>query len=498
MTHRHARHAIWLAVFVWPMAGSKDSLAQPVATPQRAPESATWTKLPAPAAATARAASVFVYDEARENCVVFGGRPVDDRGSSFDDTGIWSGETWVPVAAEYGRRGNVTGAFDSQRQRTVVYGGTDGLSFFADTWEFDGSGWTRYMAPSPGFRSGSGLAYDSRRNVTVLFGGSHGLSWKDELWEWDGASWVQGCTAAPCSVAPRPAARANAAFVYDAARGVSLLFGGGRDGQAYDDTWSWDGERWQELHPPHVPLARGSAATTYDPVSKRVLLFGGVAAGVQDLNDFWAWDGRDWTAISQTTMPFARQGAGMAWHAKDRRGLLFGGSAGGRETDAWEFRLFGTPCTTSGDCHVGTCVQGSCEANPDLGSAGGGNSSGGDSAGDPSGGWAGASTAVDGGSGGKENPGEEAASEAGRSSASSGGTAANVSGAEAVEPVTPSGRDSTPPARSFYSCALPATSSSTRAPLASTLILASFAICFLRRRRTPCVTPPATSATSAR
>jgi hypothetical protein len=139
--HREARHATWLLVSVWSMAYASSALAQSVATKEVVLESATWTKIPAPRIATARAANVFVYDEARENCVVFGGRPVDDRGTSLDDTGIWSGDTWVPVAAEYGHRGDVTGAFDSQRQRIVVYGGTDGLSFFGDTWEFDGSGW---------------------------------------------------------------------------------------------------------------------------------------------------------------------------------------------------------------------------------------------------------------------------------------------------------------------------------------------------------------------
>jgi hypothetical protein len=484
VTHRHARHALRLLIALGSMGCSSHSLAMP----KLALESATWTKMVAPPIATARAANVFVYDEARDNCVVFGGRPVDDHGFSFYDTGLWSGDTWVPVAAEYGRRGDVTGAFDRQRQRTVVYGGTDGLSFFADTWEFDGSGWTRRKVASPGTRSGNGLAYDARRNVTVLFGGYNGSSWKDELWEWDGETWAQGCIAAPCSVAPRPAARTNAVFVFDDARGVSLLFGGSRDGHTYDDTWSWDGERWQELHPAHVPLARGSAAATYDPVSKRVLLFGGLAAGYHDLNDFWAWDGRDWSHISQTTVPFARHGARMAWHAQERRGILFGGSASGRETDAWEFKLHGTPCTVTSDCHVGTCVRGSCAADPDLGSStgggstGGANSNGGESGGQASGGCSGNAATLDGGSGGDKPTSPDGGAVGGAWGPPKASGGAGGGGASVANPATPLAEDDSPAIRSFYSCALSAPSRTTGAPLASTAILAGLVTWFSRRR----------------
>jgi uncharacterized membrane protein YgcG len=478
-----ARGSIWLLVCCGSMACPSYALAQSRPPEKSAIESAAWTKTLAPPTATARAANVFVYDEAREGCVVFGGRPVDDHGRSLDDTGIWRGDTWIPVAAEYGRRGHVTGAFDSLRRRTVVYGGTDGLWFFGDTWEFDGSAWTRRMVDSPSIRSGNGLAYDSRRSVTVLFGGHDGSSWKDEVWEWNGVAWAQGCTAEPCSMAPRPAARAGALFVYDGARGVSVLFGGRGDEQSHDDTWSWDGERWHEHHPAHVPAARARAAATFDPVSKRVLLFGGLAAGLQDLNDFWAWDGHDWSSISQTTMPFARHGAGMAWHAKDRRGILFGGSASGKETDAWEFQLFGTPCSTSEDCHVGACVKGWCPADPSVASNAGGTTGGGGTGGESSGGNSSAAAGFGGGSGGGGKPttaGDSPVPGTGPRPAASGGTVADGSGAGASNTAATPARDAAPPALSFYSCAL--SSSATRGALPFSVLFAAFAIWLSRRR----------------
>jgi hypothetical protein len=428
MKPRHASHSIRLLAWVSSVVCSI-SVTDAAASP-RSLERAMWTKVEAPPAAVARAAGVFVYDQARENCVVFGGRPVDDRGSSLEDTGLWSRDTWVPVAAEYGRRGYVTGVFDSRRRRTVVYGGSDGGFFFRDTWEFDGSAWTRQDTESPGHRNGHGLAYDSRRQVTVLFGGYDGFSWKDEVWEWDGDAWTQGCTEERCLASPRPAARSRSVFVFDEARGVSVLFGGvTKDGESFDDTWSWDGERWQELHPNDPPLARHSAAATYDPVSKRVLLFGGVAAGLQALGDFWAWDGKDWTNIAQTSMPFARHGAGMAWHARDRRGILFGGSASGQAADVWEFKLLGSPCETREDCHDGLCVKHACSTEPGLilGEGGGSSSEGGSSnegGGPNEGGRA--------NEGGRSNeggsPNEGGSSTGGESSSGTGGVAGQATG----------------------------------------------------------------------
>ncbi len=56
---------------------------------------------------------------------------------------------------------------------------------------FDGRTWSRITAangPSP--RHSAGAAYDSKRDRVVLFGGRKG--WPNDLndtWEWDGARW---------------------------------------------------------------------------------------------------------------------------------------------------------------------------------------------------------------------------------------------------------------------------------------------------------------------
>jgi hypothetical protein len=80
----------------------------------------------------------------------------------------------------------------------------------------------------------------------------------------------------------------------------------------------------------------------YDPISKRVILFGGAeprfAAPDIVFNDTWAWDGSNWTALAPSASPPARFGHAMVG-AKDRV-LLVGGRADDAPAalaDAWSF-----------------------------------------------------------------------------------------------------------------------------------------------------------------
>src|SRR5262245_60363669 len=70
-------------------------------------------------------------------------------------------------------------------------------------------------------RSNAAMAYDSDRQRMVLFGGNLGSAGLfGDTWEWDGASWAHR------SAAVVPPARTNHAMVYDAARRRVVLFGG--------------------------------------------------------------------------------------------------------------------------------------------------------------------------------------------------------------------------------------------------------------------------------
>jgi hypothetical protein len=72
----------------------------------------------------------------------------------------------------------------------------------------------------------------------------------------------------------------------------------------------------------------------YDPVSFRVVMFGGWD-GTQHLNDTWTFDGKRWKEVMTSVAPPARAGAGIAYDSKLQQAVLFGGYNGQYLNDTW-------------------------------------------------------------------------------------------------------------------------------------------------------------------
>jgi cysteine-rich repeat protein len=98
-------------------------------------------------------------------------------------------------------------------------------------------------------------------------------------------------------VSPRlPLADSNAAMVYDARRGVVIMFGD-------DGMWEWNGQTWRHIVPPTSPTPRHFHAMAYDPDRDRVMLYGGQDSITGRVNDTWEWDGITWTQRLPATVP---------------------------------------------------------------------------------------------------------------------------------------------------------------------------------------------------
>lgn len=125
------------------------------------------------------------------------------------------------------------------------------------------------------------------------------------------------------------------AMAFDEARGVTLMFGGTRDGKVgLSDTWVFDGRAWQRLEPPGRPLARAFHAMAYDPARRNVVLFGGTSDdGKTVLDDTWLWDGSTWRAVEGAPRPPARCKHALAFDSERNRMVLYGGSP----RDTWEW-----------------------------------------------------------------------------------------------------------------------------------------------------------------
>lgn len=284
-----------------------------------------------------RSGHAMTGDSARGRIVLFGGQ--DQWTFAVADTWEWDGTSWsrrATASAPLARYGHVM-AFDSARQRTVLFGGTGfGWQQRDDTWEWDGTSWLRRisvsMPPSP--RQAPGMAYDAARGRMVLFGGFAGSNiWLGDTWEWDGIDWLRRTPAAA------PPARGGHAMAYDEVRQRVVLFGGSNGVEFKQDVWEWDGSTWLDRTPQDgsaMPTPRTGHGLAYDAALRRVVLVG--AAGLTTM-DAWSWDGVRWTRLRPGVRPPERMWSALAYDSSGQRLVSFGGAgAAGRMSDTWELR----------------------------------------------------------------------------------------------------------------------------------------------------------------
>src|SRR5207248_1597608 len=71
---------------------------------------------------------------------------------------------------------------------------------------------------------------------------------------------------------------------------------------------------WTELDLSFAPSARLAASMAFDPVSGKLILFGGFD-GNKFLSDTWTFDGQSWSKVAVAQRPHGRTVAGMAYDA---------------------------------------------------------------------------------------------------------------------------------------------------------------------------------------
>ena len=123
---------------------------------------------------SARAAHSMTFDSTNARVVLFGGADAGSKG--LGDTWGWSGSAWQQIA-EFGPPNRLGAAMVAMNTSLVLFGGVSTnateppAQVFADTWEFDGKHWTQRQDIGPGPRRDLAMAFDSGRNRVVLFGG---------------------------------------------------------------------------------------------------------------------------------------------------------------------------------------------------------------------------------------------------------------------------------------------------------------------------------------
>ncbi len=242
-----------------------------------------------------------------------------------------------------------------------VLGGTS-CSGCDGAWTWDGIEWRHTTLGDPeGDGSPAGqlaLAYDLERHLFIAVDGT-------SVWEGDGTSFRRRAPLRD-SDPSLPPTRMAASLAYDAARRVTVMFGGqnGADRCTHailcGDTWTWDGSAWRDATPApgtcaEEPGARFAAGMVYDEARGQVVMF----AGMGDLcggsgsvcADLWTWDGTCWNRLaSGGDEPPPRGSPGLAYDAVRDELVAHGGwGEVGWLEDTWVYGASGwAPVGTSG------------------------------------------------------------------------------------------------------------------------------------------------------
>jgi hypothetical protein len=246
---------------------------------------------------TPRTEHAMAYDPVRERVLLFGG----NDGTFCQDLWEWDGVTgtWTdrtPPGAKPTPRQNAGLVWDVARSRAVLFGGgeTDGANPKSDTWEWDGASGTWILqnpATPPAPRQGHGMAYDPDRQRVLMFGGSTGSGYKDDTWEWNGTA---GQWTLLALSAPAPAKRFFPRMEFDVRRARIVLYGGMTDLVTDAEVWEWDNAyaSWTDMGTSAPMPSRAYHAMAYDSTRATLVVFGGINIEVANgaslyLDDLW-------------------------------------------------------------------------------------------------------------------------------------------------------------------------------------------------------------------
>ena len=314
----------------------------------------------------------MAYDQRRGVTVFFGGVVSGSSGRvPGGETWEWNGNSWSLRATNGPTpRFGVLMAYDSDRERTILFGGnTSSLSYSyyypQETWEWDGTVWSQRASGGPPGRIAGGCAYDAAAHKFVVYGGWGVISPGSpgtlgnlfDTWEYDGtsATWTKVADGNPQPIG------GGAVMAYDSSRNKRVLFCSPPSVYLPDlRVFEWSAGGWVEQTVAPDPTAGKPSrslvgeAITYHAGRGLVIINNGTTGG----NDYpvytWGYDGTAWHLLSQNDGPHENSGAGMAYDSGRNALVEFGGAGnngfiGGQTwelADADRVRILQSPLST--------------------------------------------------------------------------------------------------------------------------------------------------------
>jgi len=284
----------------------------------------------------------LVYQTHNQRPLVAGGICT---GSEFlEETYEWDGTTWTKLTTNSTSRAVGSAmAYDTTNAQVVRYGGHATFQATPDsvTSTFKNLEWhnvNRSGAPSP--RSMPLFRRDPQRDAVWMFGGlseySFGtvISYLDDFWRYRDGQW-----SLVAQDASTPFGCITPVGALDKDRNVLVVVCSGTS------VFEWDGSAWKtfsDLKP--VPAERRFTSLAYDETLKKTVLFGGYDAVGNYRQDTWTWSGTAWTEVKPKTKPEHRAQAVMWYDPLAKKTILYSGA--GRKSiedhatrfeDMWSF-----------------------------------------------------------------------------------------------------------------------------------------------------------------
>lgn len=255
----------------------------------------------------------MAYDPDRETTILLGGSP--------GDTWAWDGDQWTllmtggPCVSEYGAM-----AFNSTSRELTYVEYCNGVSL--QTWILRDSGWESVSTSGPTTGSAALCDNPSRGGLTLV---SDGFI-RRNTWEWNGSDWTKWDVTPPGRYQP--------SIAFDTDRNVMVLSGGNQRDMSdpFDETWEWDGRHWRfaaaEQHENICYDKSRKVTVAYSPTTKQTHEWDGVSWRLAHSNGpanirkpmlysglrnhpvvfakpttnhtvAWEWDGTTWTNFGE-------------------------------------------------------------------------------------------------------------------------------------------------------------------------------------------------------
>lgn len=255
----------------------------------------SWQPLAPAHAPSPRQDFGFGEDNVLSEEVLFGGQvnattlvPSNQTWLYFPDNNSWE-EAYTPHAPA--ARQDAAFAVAPHLGKAVLFGGWNQSAgqIYGDTWYYNltANNWTEVSASGgPGRLTGASLAWDNALHRFDLFGGCEVLC-QNAFWEFDpyNLTWTEVPTT------NTPSSRELAAFAYEPAERVDVLYGGEGSEGPLGDTWEYEpfAHTWLLQSTSLAPPDRDDAASGWVPADHNESLFlgGGSSGSGAPLTDAW-------------------------------------------------------------------------------------------------------------------------------------------------------------------------------------------------------------------